>query len=794
MTVPVASNATLGAAISYAARGWFVLPLYGIRDGLCTCGNAECNGFAGKHPRLREWTERATTDPDVLRGWWTKWPESNVGILTGFRSGLVVLDVDPRNGGDDSLERLIRDHGPLPETVESLTGGGGRHILFGHLGGKLPKKAGLRPGLDLCADGAQIVAPPSVHRSGRTYAWELAHHPDDVELAKLPVWLAVLATSREKSLATADGPTGPVIPAGRRDVFMISLGGLLRRHGLDQGAIEAVLRHANESVVEQPNGNPFSDAEVTEKARSATRYEPEVEAEAKPEIVVRPRLQRVVQEAEDAIIADKSVGVYTRAGILVKVIRDGARRIAKLTRPPGAPVIVAAEAAWLREILDKVAIWVRHTRRSGGIKKVQSLPPDWAVNTLAARGEWGLPALEGVIETPVMRPDGSIVDSPGYDAQTGLLYDPGGTEFRPIPEEPTSEDAGRAMLELLEPFAEFDFVTPADQAVATAALFTLLARPAIAGPVPLFAFRAPTPGSGKSLLADVITMIATGRPAARMAPPTSDEEARKLILALAIEGAPVVLVDNANGIFGSQSVSAALTATTWSDRLLGFSKTLTAPLRMTWFLTGNNVTFKGDLGRRVVPCDLDPKVEHPEDRTGFRHPDLLAHVARERARIVVASLTVLRAYHVSGRPRHGRPPKGTFEAWDQLVRGALLWVGMSDPLESAQRIRDEGDADLDSLRQGLAAWAAAFDSEPKTAAEAVEQIAHSQDLGPALGALSGCGVAQLDARRLGYALRRVRGRRVGGLRFEVGTPTRTKAQRWKVEKDVADPPDSAERG
>jgi putative DNA primase/helicase len=203
-------------------------------------------------------------------------------------------------------------------------------------------------------------------------------------------------------------------------------------------------------------------------------------------------------------------------------------------------------------------------------------------------------------------------------------------------------------------------------------------------------------------------------------------------------------------------------------------------------LTGNNVSFKGDLGRRVIPCDLDPGVEHPEDREGFIHGDLLSYIATARPRLVAAGLTVLRAYHVAGRPAHARPPKGSFEGWDALVRGSLLWLGAEDPLGAMSRIREEGDADLDALRQALGAWRRAFGEDALTAIEVLEKAASSSELGAPLAALAGGSVSQLDAKRLGYALRKVKGRLVAGLKFESGAPTRTGAKRWQVVGDWTD--------
>jgi hypothetical protein len=122
------------AALDYAARGWAVFPVHGIRDDRCTCGAASCNS-PGKHP-IGELTPHgvkdATTDAERIASWWAEYPEANIGVAAGTASGFVVVDVD--EGGDDTLVGWEKEHGPLPETVESLAGGGGRHLLFAHPG------------------------------------------------------------------------------------------------------------------------------------------------------------------------------------------------------------------------------------------------------------------------------------------------------------------------------------------------------------------------------------------------------------------------------------------------------------------------------------------------------------------------------------------------------------------------------------------------------------------------------------------------------------------------------------
>ncbi len=162
------------AALSYAKRGWSVIP-------------AEPRG---KRPVVA-WQEfqRRIATADEIADWFGRWPDANVAVVTGALSGLVVLDIDPRHGGTDSLSRLEITHGPLPQTLEALTGGGGRHLYFRHPGGLVRNRVGLAPGVDVRGDGGCVVAPPSVHPSGKRYAWVASHGPEDRPPARAPDWL-----------------------------------------------------------------------------------------------------------------------------------------------------------------------------------------------------------------------------------------------------------------------------------------------------------------------------------------------------------------------------------------------------------------------------------------------------------------------------------------------------------------------------------------------------------------------------------------------------------------------------
>ena len=490
-----------------------------------------------------------------------------------------------------------------------------------------------------------------------------------------------------------------------------------------------------------------------------------------PQIVVTTDQKAVVDAAEQALV--QRGGIYVRGRSLVHVIHDKSSSD-WLTRPEGMPVVEALAHETLREILGACAKWIKLDPK--GVPHAVMVPT-WAVDTLMARGEWGLSALEGIATTPVFRADGSILDAAGYDASTRLIYDPCGTTYPEIPLQPTKDDAEQAYRALLDPFVDVCYVGDSDRAATVALILSMVGRAAIDGPVPMFGAVAPTPGSGKGLVMELASLIATGRKPPLMAPTDNDDETRKRLLALAIEAPSLVVIDNVEGQLGSPSLAMALTTGEIRDRVLGKSQTITATLRAVWGYTGNNVALRGDLGRRVVPIGLDPKMEHPEDRKDWRYPDVARHVRDNRPSLVVAALTVLRGYVVAGRP-HGDSRKGSFGAWDDLVRGAIVWAAGVDPLDGVQRIRDEGDSDLDNLRTLLATWYGAHGSEPRTARELVGDAC----MRDALMAYKPAKVMELDSTALGYALRRLKDRMAGGLRLERAGETRSDAATWRVVK------------
>lgn len=269
-------------AVRYVQAGMAVLPLHRPvlheRTYRCSCGRQSCSSPA-KHPFGRlvpNGLRDASSDLKTVESWFHQSP-LNLGIATGAVSGIVVLDVDPRHDGDETLAGLEREHGPLPDTWRFLTGGGGEHVLFRHPGATMPNSAGrIGAGIDVRGDGGYIVAPPSQHISGRPYAISVDHHPDDVPLADVPAWL--LARLRAEPAVTKPAAK-PVkdwrstvsarITEGERNRTLASLSGHLLRNRIDPWVTLDLLQAWNRTHCSPPLG----EAEVAATVRSIARRE-----------------------------------------------------------------------------------------------------------------------------------------------------------------------------------------------------------------------------------------------------------------------------------------------------------------------------------------------------------------------------------------------------------------------------------------------------------------------------------------------------------------------------------------
>ena len=517
---------------------------------------------------------------------------------------------------------------------------------------------------------------------------------------------------------------------------------------------------------------------------------PDGNAERKVITWIPGELHTMVDEAEASLTKlENFPALFQRGGQLVRVVRRGPTHARNIARPAGGVAILAADLHHMVEVLTRASSWVKCDRRvkadDSGFKAMNCPTPVAA--TLMSRGQWAhiaVPPLSGVIEAPTLRPNGSVLASPGYDLATGLYFDAGAGEFAEVVEAPTIMQAADALAQVEDVIDEFPFADKVDRAVALAAILTTLVRASLPA-APLVGFSATIMGSGKTLLAHVCNLLATGRSAAVIAPPRDAAEEDKTIFSALLEGEPLLVYDNVERPLESDLLCAVLTSEVLRGRVLGTSKTAAVPTNCTFIATGNNLALAGDLSARALVCRLDPRTDHPEARRFSR--DLHSWLPDQRFDLVPAALTFLRGWLVAedrARVLRKLEPWQRFPEWSNLIRGALIWAEHPDPLD-ALRASQNNDPRRMEHEAVMAAWYTAFESRWTTMRDVEAEsrrLALVEDYALKDALLTVAGErGELNLRRLGRYVAKLESRRQGGMMIERGN-LRAGMQTWRVSK------------
>ena len=493
---------------------------------------------------------------------------------------------------------------------------------------------------------------------------------------------------------------------------------------------------------------------------------------ARPTILVSGGgLSDEATEGEKALIA-AGLPIYQRGTKLVTPIIQKAE--ASKGRQTKISVLHEISRIRMRDHLCNVALWERMNEQGD---MISINPPHDVANTILGRyGEWSFPSIAGVLMTPTLRPDGSILKDIGYDPTT-RLYLLDSPPMPAIPESPTRDDALVA-LGLLDGLLDgFPFVDDASHSVALSALMTPIARGAFKV-VPMHVIRAPSPGSGKSYLLDTASAIATGQPCPVIAAGRTEEETEKRLGAALLTGQSIISIDNHNGDLGGDALCQAIERPFVTVRILGKSEQVTIESRSTIFANGNNIRLTGDITRRAVQCLLDAKTERPELRSFKIKP--FEMVLDNRGKYIAAILTIVRAYIVAGKPDVIQPCLASFEEWSDLLRSALVWLGKTDPLASMEVARAE-DPTLQAISEVFTTLWDVTGGKPYTAKQIIDFVFEKDvpwnDLSPvkeyihpalreALMNVAADQKGFLTSKRLGHWLSRHKGRICNNLRLE----------------------------
>jgi DNA polymerase-1 len=455
-----------------------------------------------------------------------------------------------------------------------------------------------------------------------------------------------------------------------------------------------------------------------------------------------------------------------------------------LTRLRDGKTEPLSRGAFLRWLAEGVSCY-RRTMTS-----VESCWPDnQTVEALmASADEFAL--LERVVKAPFVRADGTVSAKNGYDAAeaTFLAMGNSGMDRLEIPDAPTQADARAAAQRLLNDWlGDIPFLDPSSRAGALALVLTPFIR-SLVPLVPLAVVSGRQKGTGKNLFADCFSIVMSGEAASPMQwIEDDDDEMRKQVLSAFREGRGLICFDEAHTI-ESHTLSRALTAQTYTDRLLGVSTMLSYPNKAVWMALGNNVSVKADMGRRYHRIDLRSPVPNPQDRpsSDFHHPDLRGWTKARRPELVTDILVIVRAWFSAGCPAHDRGSlMGSFEQWDQMLSGILAYAGVPGFLSDLAAKRDESDSSGGYWRDHLEWLRGNRGNEPFTTIQVRQDAISSLGSWPALPGLDNLTDPGF-ARKLGQEYARHRDEWSGNFRLTKVGQAMGHVAKWRIEEFSGD--------
>ncbi|MFI5640312.1 bifunctional DNA primase/polymerase [Streptomyces goshikiensis] len=690
-----------------------------------------------KRPIFKGWPDLAMTSAEEVEIYWRSFTRDGWQNIALTLAGWVVVDVDPKNGGTESLANLEAEYGPLPltRTHHTASGRDSLHFIYQVDPARPLKPAPLNPaeypGIDIkTGRGALIVAPGSVI-GGRRYEVVSGREP-----VVAPPWLseiqqgarhrrAPLVAPRTPSGASAGQPDGTSLAAlralppdhpGRDNSWLCQVAGkLARKHRNDHSAYLRELTEIDSESEVPHSKDAFMKTAESIWSREHAKPLPPGDAQRLREIKVRDGAQ-LINDISDALNDGAIPDLYTQAGTLVLVadvhgdpnlpigeIRKGTRRV-------DAPTLGA-------QMARHVNVYTTSTDGDGNKTKKRTQPHQPTLQQVLAGASWpGVPPLFGITRVPVLRADGTILNEAGYDRASGVYFDPR-HDFSNVALDPTPDQMQAARTFLLdELLADFPFSSQADRANYVALQATPPLRRFISGnviePTPLGLINAHTAGTGKTLLADLIRETYGG---AKTDFVDDENELRKIVTSLLRDKVgSVCLLDNVGSghQVRSATLSALLTSSVWTGRVLGQSQTVALVNDQLWMATGNNVRLGGDNASRTLMVNVDAGIERPELRGGFRIPNLDTWIksSANQAKIVRAMLVLGRAWVMGGAPTIDTRMRG-YSTWASAMAGFLDFHEIPGFLGNADKVA-EADTERQSWGAFLATWHEKFGEKP----------------------------------------------------------------------------------
>jgi putative DNA primase/helicase len=783
-----ASN--LDWALAYARAGMRVFPL-----------------SANKIPLTPHGYKDATTDPEVIKGYWSK-RQAHAEIGWALPETIVAIDLDMSGSswGIVHFEEIAGLSADSVETPIAVTTTGGRHLVYERNGRAIKNWVRFLPGKDMDTRtiGGYIVLPgPNNGRSWlKPLTIPLAPVPDWVPEAKpesapaegrpfagesdygrrMMDWaLRSIAEAtngyQEKTLNKVCMTLGGLIGGGVLD-YQPTLAALTKAalemptfdddrpwRGLSKKVLKTVndgmkrpldppeeikrrLNEANEAAArefgvepeapeaeptegeqpsgQEPNEQPKPEPEETkpEPPKGAKADKPRPGTPTRKQIVFGPGLIREAAIATEAELKRCSQQLFQRGGKIVTLTMIKGKSYHGIdTINPG---IAELNVDDLLGHIDQV-VQIKRLDRKGATKPIP--PRELVTQVLRMTGALTLPVLRGMVHIPLVLPSGRVIETPGYDEATGILYDPLGVEFPRIPEAPTRDDARRAIEVMWKPFEQYKFAHPGVGRASTLALLITCCVRAALGVVPMWGISSPQRGSGKGKLLSTVSTISMGELPIIITQGADVEEEEKRLTAAIRSGSQLIDIDNSDRPIKGAFIESLTTA-----EILGLrpfrrnDELIKVPNNTLLVYNGKQLEITSDLVRRSLLIDIDPGVEFPWE-TAFPF-DPVVQARRDRPEIVVAVCTLLKAF--TRVPLADRPKLsafGNFEPWSDFARAALVWAGEDDPVTS-QKMIVASDEDRMGMAEVFEAWTEAT-TDPVTAGELMGLALKKQAIGNA---------------------------------------------------------------
>lgn len=532
-------------------------------------------------------------------------------------------------------------------------------------------------------------------------------------------------------------------------------------------------RESYEALIADPDPAPRAEQAAVVAPQPPVRLVEALPAEPAPLLEDRPSIQinhepDAILAITDAIQARAVPETFVRAGLLVQIVEVSGGGL-DTTTPQHAITPISPDS--LRRLLAQHAdVYRTKATSSGGTVSIPSSPGVATCKAVLTATSWpGLPPLLSLIGAPALRPDGTILQAPGYDPATGLYYAPQGATIPTVPDVPDVVDIRAARNFLVNwVLADFPWASPGDRANFIALLISPILRPYIGGLIPLGAISAADRGSGKTLLADIIGTLygATVRPWV-----PNDDELRKAITATLMKSSAVTVFDNVGeyDAVDAPSLAKLLTSPSWDDRILGRSEEARLINDRLWLVTGNNIKFGGDIAQRTVLVHLDPDCPRPDLRTGFLIPDLDEWLEDpdNRAKLLHALLVLARAWIVAGAPKANHAMR-SFRRWARSTGGFLAFHEIPGFLTNTSELEQQDD-EAAQWAHFLTAWHDRYGAAVKTSTDLRQSAQGTPSVfGPADDPWNGAFITRQDgtlptATGLGKMLASRRGRYFGEL-------------------------------